>query len=325
MSSEVTRRTQPRPPTVEADGFLIRCGADLVYVAEDLYVRLFVLTLVLLAVCSGWSVWARLADSQRGSLALTIVLAGFGLAAALAGIIKRRAAYGWLRRTRVRQTLPAVAAIVMMLADGPHSATWWMAFALLFVMASVSSTSMTVLAAVLAAAAYCGGTLLYDNPLVYRGDTSNLVGAAMLVVNALVARAVAESFGVFVLRLHRLELELAEPPPGPLKVENLARRPAPSAVTADTPPRVPRARLSARSLLTARQLEVLLLVRDGLHHDEIASCLSVSRRQVERLVEQARSRVGAATTSELVGMLVDGRLVPAPIEPRRGDRPGVGL
>jgi hypothetical protein len=61
-----------------------------------------------------------------------------------------------------------------------------------------------------------------------------------------------------------------------------------------------------------------LLVRDGLHHDEIASCLSVSRRQVERLVEQARSRVGAATTSELVGTLVDGRLVPAPLEPRRG-------
>ncbi len=319
MSSEVARSIEPRLPAAGAGGFLIRCGADLVYVAEDLYVRLFVLTLVLLAVCSGWSVWARLADSQRGNLALTIVFAGFGLAAAVAGIVKRRAAYGWLRRTRVRQSLPAVAAIVMMLADGPHSATWWMAFALLFVMASVSSTSMTVLAAVLAAAAYCGGTLLYDNPLVYRGDTSNLVGAAMLVVNALVARAVAESFGVFVLRLHRLELELTEPPPRPLKVENLARRPEPSPVAGDLRPAARRAPLSAvRSSLTARQLEVLLLVRDGLHHDEIASCLSVGRRQVERLVEQARSRVGAATTSELVGMLVDGRLVPAPTEPRRG-------
>ncbi len=223
MSSEVARTIGPRPPAAGAGGFLIRCGADLVYVAEDLYVRLFVLTLVLLAVCSGWSVWARLADSQRGSLALTVVFAGFGLAASLAGIVKRRAAYGWLRRTRVRQSLPAVAAIVMMLADGPHSATWWIAFALLFVMASVSSTSMTVLAAVLAAAAYCGGTLLYDNPLVYRGDTSNLVGAAMLVVNALVARAVAESFGVFVLRLHRLELKLTEPPPRRRAVEPSVR------------------------------------------------------------------------------------------------------
>jgi hypothetical protein len=65
----------------------------------------------------------------------------------------------------------------------------------------------------------------------------------MLVVNALVARAVAESFGVFVLRLHRLELELTEPPLRPLRVENLARRPASSAVAGGRPA-ARRARLS---------------------------------------------------------------------------------
>ena len=65
-------------------------------------------------------------------------------------------------------------------------------------------------------------------------------------------------------------------------------------------------------MLTARQLEEAFLVRDGLHQDEIAACLSISRRQVERLLQQARERSGAATTSELVAMLVRSQFVPPP-------------
>jgi LuxR family quorum sensing-dependent transcriptional regulator len=64
-------------------------------------------------------------------------------------------------------------------------------------------------------------------------------------------------------------------------------------------------------VLTARQLQVVLLAHDGLRQAEIAACLGISARQVERHLEQARKRAKAATTAQLVAMLVGGRLAPA--------------
>ncbi len=62
--------------------------------------------------------------------------------------------------------------------------------------------------------------------------------------------------------------------------------------------------------LTPRQLEAALLIRDGLNQAETAASLGISRRQVERLLAEARERAGAATTSQLVAMLVQAGLVP---------------
>ena len=53
--------------------------------------------------------------------------------------------------------------------------------------------------------------------------------------------------------------------------------------------------------LTARQLEALLLARDGLMQAEIASCMGISSRQVERLLHDARERVGAAARASEAG------------------------
>ena len=225
MTSDLQLARTDKPAPGDEATYLIQSGADLVYAAEDLYLRLFALTLFLLMLCSGWSVWARLEDAQRGNLALTFALSGFGALAATVGLLRRRHAYCWLRHDRSRQIIPGVAAALMMLIDGPHSATWWMAFALLFVTASVASTTLTLTAAIASAAAYLGGTLLYGSPLVYRGDTSNVIGAAMLIVNASVGRAVAEIFGSLTLRLHRVETELRRPRP-PVVVPNLAERPS---------------------------------------------------------------------------------------------------
>jgi len=318
MASEIAVRSFGSTSPDFGHRFLVQRGADLVHVLEDLYGRLFLLTLVLLLLSSGWSVWANLADPQRGQLVLTVAFAVIGMAAATASITRRNRVYRWLRYSRARQVLPAMVAVGMMLADGPHSPAWWIAFASLFVVASVSSTSLTLVASVVAGAAYIGGTLLYQAPLVYQGDTTNIVGAAMLVVDALVARAVAEAFGSFVLRLHRIEAELAEPVSTPVRVKNIATpvTEEPRPTNGSSPRQAVRRR---RSLLTARQLEVVLLVRDGLHQDEIANCLSISTRQVKRLIEQARQRVSASTTSELVAMLVQDRLVPGN-EAAGGDR-----
>src|ERR1019366_5666270 len=234
-----------------------------------------------------WSVDARVADPQRGNLVLTIVFATIGVLAALTAIVYRRPVYRWLRRSRLHQATPALAGITMMLADGPHSATWWIAFALLFVMAAVSSTTLTTLAAIGAAAAYLGGTLIYGSALIYQGDTGNLIGAGMLIINALGARAIAETFGQFVLRLHRLESQLAQPQ-APRKIDLAAPPPSgtPQPATATQHRRRGNVVREARTLLTTRQLEAVLLARDGLHQHEIADCLAISQRQVERLLEQ---------------------------------------
>jgi len=53
------------------------------------------------------------------------------------------------------------------------------------------------------------------------------------------------------------------------------------------------------------------LARDGLRQTEIAACLGISTRQVERLLSEARTRSGAATTSQLVAMLVADGIAPA--------------
>jgi DNA-binding CsgD family transcriptional regulator len=59
----------------------------------------------------------------------------------------------------------------------------------------------------------------------------------------------------------------------------------------------------------------------GASPAEIAACLAISPRQVERHLEQARDRAKATTTAQLVAMLVDGRLAPAT---QLGDRAADG-
>jgi DNA-binding CsgD family transcriptional regulator len=78
---------------------------------------------------------------------------------------------------------------------------------------------------------------------------------------------------------------------------------------------------SRPSCLTVRQLEAVLLARDGLKQAEIAVSLGISPRQVERLLSEARARAGAATTSQLVAMVVTDHLVATPTGIAQDDAP----
>jgi DNA-binding CsgD family transcriptional regulator len=69
--------------------------------------------------------------------------------------------------------------------------------------------------------------------------------------------------------------------------------------------------------LTSRQLQVALLIREGLRQPEIATMLSISARQVERHLRRARERTGAKTTAHLVAMLLDERFRSADRDERR--------
>lgn len=62
--------------------------------------------------------------------------------------------------------------------------------------------------------------------------------------------------------------------------------------------------------LTARQLEVVALLADGLRQREVAACLSISERQVQRHVADAIGRLGLRNAYELAAVAVSEGLVP---------------
>lgn len=283
---------------------LIVRGAQLVHLAEDLYLRLFRLVMVLTIAGCALSVWFVLLSSSA-SAALTAAFAAGAAGFAALGLARPRATYLWLRYSRTRQLAPAAAGALMVLVNGPDSPSWWIAQPLLWVVADVSSTGLALCCALVTAAAYVAGTALAGQAVMSGGDTGILAAAAALPFNTVVGRLAAEVFARFALRLRRLESRLA----GPLRVPNLAAPPAPA-------PQHPRGRPRRRhdvTRLTARQLEVAYLLRDGLRQGEIALCLGISPTQVQRLVSEAKRRSGAANTAQLVAMLVEGGLVP-PVE-----------
>jgi DNA-binding CsgD family transcriptional regulator len=284
-----------------------------VHLAEELYVRLFVMVLWLTVAGCGISLWFGGIEAGRAPGVLTALIAVIGMVLAVTGLTRRREVYRWLRYDRAHQLAPGLLAALAVAFNGPDSPSWWVALPLLWLVADVSSTTLAAAAAVVTAGAYLLGTTLGGEALIHNGDAGVLAAAVALPLNVFVGRLAAEVFGRFVLSLHRLEAELAAPATSPIAVPNLATAPSDPRRHVPTP-RAPRRPRTAGSRLTSRQLEAALLARDGLLQSEIALCLGISPRQVERLLQEARTRVGATTTAHLVAMLVAGKLAPpAPI------------
>lgn len=304
---------------------LITSGADLVYLAEELFLRMFRLTLVLVIAGAALSVvFGHVGGgSSRGQPALTIAFAALAIAFSIAGLLRPRGLYCRLRYSRARQVAPAALGALMTLLNGPDSPSWWLALTLLLLMTTLASTRLSVVAATLTAGAYLLGTLIYGQRVIGVEDAGVLAGTVGLVAYTVVGTYVTEAFGRFVLGLHRLERATASAPARPRRrVANLAEQPplatdraqSTRTSTSARPTARPRARTAAAPGrgLTSRQLEAVMLVRDGLKQAEVAISLGVSPRQVERLLTQARERAAAATTSQLVAMLVADGLVPPP-------------
>jgi DNA-binding CsgD family transcriptional regulator len=67
--------------------------------------------------------------------------------------------------------------------------------------------------------------------------------------------------------------------------------------------------------LTARQLQVVALLADGLRYREVAACLAISVRQVERHVAHAIARLGVRSVYEVVAAAVSEGMVPGVAAP----------
>jgi DNA-binding CsgD family transcriptional regulator len=281
-----------------------------VHLAEELYVRIFCVGCAL--VIAGCGLALCFATLDRGAPGPTTAL--FVTAAAIfavAGLAHPRQLYRRLRSRGALQLTPAALGALAVLLDGPESECWWIALPLPWIVATLGSAPLAIGAATVTAVAWLAGTTLGGQALITPGDLGVLPAAAALPTYTLVACVLIDGFAGLVLqhRAHVLQINRQTPPP--LRVPNLAPPPATSPPST-APPRQVRTRQQPASRLTARQLEVTLLLRDGLHQTEVAACLAISTRQVERLLAAARQRVDAATTTQLVAMLASGALAPAP-------------
>lgn len=286
-----------------------RLGAELVHLAEAFYARIFaVACMLVIAGCGLALCFATLDHGTPG--ATTVLFAAAAAAFAVAGLAYPHGVYRRLRSRSALQLAPAALGALAVLLDGPESECWWIALPLLWIVATLSSTTLAIGAATATAIAWMAGTILGGQALITPGDLGVLPATVALPTYTLVGRVLIDGFAGLVLGRHHQLLETTQHTPPPLRVANLA-----SATPATGPPLAPSPTAAARrprpsSRLTARQLEVMLLLRDGLHQTEIAACLAISTRQVERLLAAARQRVGAATTTQLVAMLASGALTP---------------
>jgi DNA-binding CsgD family transcriptional regulator len=316
LSADLQPTATTQPPAPPPGGGLIRCGAEVVHLAEALYVHFLQLVLAVLLVGCGLAVTLGSQNSAGPPQPPTLALAALGAAFSIVGLSRSRTVYRWLRYNPLHQITPALVAAIAVTINGPDSATWWEALPLLWIVAVVGSTRLTLTASLITAVGYLAGTLLGGESLIPQGDNGILAAAIGLPVNAMAGRYASEAFARFVLRLHQLEREVAANEREPLRVPNLAAHQplAPRTGLARTGPAnvAPLEGTRATLRLTARQLEVALLTCDGLRQAEIAVCLAISPRQVERLIGDARERVQARTTSQLVAMLTQSRIAPAP-------------
>jgi DNA-binding CsgD family transcriptional regulator len=101
---------------------------------------------------------------------------------------------------------------------------------------------------------------------------------------------------------------------GPLRVHAWVDHEPPDATRTDDvdagrrPPPGPQPALDR---LTARQLQVVVLLADGLRYRDIAHCLAISERQVQRHVRNAVAQLGVSSTAELAAVAVAMGVVPA--------------
>ena len=284
----------------------VRRGAELVHLAEEFYVRIFAVACVILIAGCGLALWFATLD--RGvPRATTLLFVATAAVCAVAALARPRSSYRRLRSRRALQLSPAALGALAVLVDGPESECWWIALPLLWLVATLSSTGLTIGAAIVTAAAFVAGTVLGEQPLIGAGDLGVLPATIALPTYSLVGVILINAFVRLVLEGRHSPPETEQQPLPPRRVTNLATpraaRTAPSTALTTAPRWQP-----ARSRLTARQLEITLLLRDGLRQTEIADCLGITARQVERHIAAARQRVHASTTTHLVAMLASGAL-----------------
>jgi DNA-binding CsgD family transcriptional regulator len=307
----------PRPVApMSARQDLVRCGAELVELSERFYRGIFVGGIIFVGLAASAALaLLPLRNSNASYATITVVLTGLLVVLTPIAVWHAGVLYRLLRRRQVAQL--AVVVLAAGLVVRPlRSELWWPSCALLMLLATLVPLRRAL--------AYCLVVLLANlGAHVVAGDLDET--PPVTIIGLWIGYVFwSSAFAVFTNQLaaHVLRLNTPPParPPGPLSVSTreqfvadvadsdapLEHVPSHKVATADPEP----AAGTAMRRLTARQLQVVALLADGLRYDEVSACLAISVRQVQRHVTDAIARLGLSNANELMAVAVAHHVIP---------------
>ncbi len=292
-------------------------GAELVAVAERFYGAAFVAALLLVGISALAALVLLPVRPFAPGAPVTAAAVAAGAIAAAVPLAARFSAplYVALRRRPQLQAGLVLVAAALVAHPQLSSELWWPSCAIVMALATVAPAlrALTYCVPVLCAslAGHVLGGRLGDTPAV--AIVGLWIGFPMLVATAAV---VTDRLVVHLMRsLSRAPAEeRPSPPPRRVRASRPPRssaRPEPAAASVKSDRREAlapvvreRARPTAGDRLSARQLQVAVLHADGLRQREIAACLSISERQVQRHIADAVAVLGLRNAYDLAATVV---------------------
>jgi DNA-binding CsgD family transcriptional regulator len=293
---------------------------ELVAVGEVLYQRVFALAVWGIGLAAAMAVVAAIGRTREADLPRTAALAV--LLIGMSVFLGRNAPriYRAMRKRPALSLLPASVALLCICLDGiNHSPLSFAAGVTVAVAAYAGGVRWGLAAATLLAIGVVGAAAMSGGaPWELDGvdDVPSVVpGAAGYFLYALLVGVLGDRFARLALHLNTIDTPPLHPP---LQVPNLA------SATAPVEPEGEPARSSAEQTvararpgpaggplakLTARQLQVVLLLAEGLRANEIADRLGVRPKTVYAYVHQATRRTGARNRNELVALAAQAGLL----------------
>jgi DNA-binding CsgD family transcriptional regulator len=310
----------PRP----SQGIAVRSGAELVALSERFYGGVFVGAVVFVGLAALAALALMPARDFRPGAPVPLAFAASALIAvgAVFAVWRAGAFYRALRRWPQLQLALVVAAAALIASPVMTSQLWWPSCAILMALALVVPLRRTLLYCLLVLGTNLAGHLVTaDFDEIHPVDIIGLwIGFPLWLTTVAI---VTDRLSSYILRLNAAPplAETRREPPRPMSVSTPEPPHAPAAEVvlapdAEEPEADPPAALSER--LTARQLQVVALLADGLRHREVAACLSISERQVQRHVAEAVARLGLRNAYELAAVAVSEGLVPGAAAPAVG-------
>jgi DNA-binding CsgD family transcriptional regulator len=298
----------PVADSVRAD--LVRSGAELVELSERFYRGVFIgaIIFVTLASLAALALLPTRSSVPSNGPPVTVALTLFLIAAAPLAVWRAARLYRLFRRKPAAELGLLVVAIALIVYP-LRSELWWPACGLLMLLAA--------LAPLRRALAYCFVVLLAN--LAAHAIAGDLTTAPPVSMIGLWIGLVfwTTTFGLITERLATSILLVNvgddHDPPRAIRVvaSTVGVSSTQSSDVSDQPTDADDVVDVGAGGLSARQLQVVALMADGLRYRDIAACLSISERQVQRHVSNAIAGLGVGTSTELVALAVTEGLVPA--------------
>jgi DNA-binding CsgD family transcriptional regulator len=335
-------------------GDLVRCGAEIVELSERFYRGSFLGITALVGVAAVAALVLLPLRAGSGGVPIAGVIGGGVLVVATPFAIWRtESLYRALRGRLCTEVGVVLFATALVAAVFPlRSQLWWPSCTLLALVAVIAPIGRVLGYCVAVLAINLLAHLLSGD--LDRTPAVSIIGLWIgYIFWALTVAAITDQLAAYLMRLNtrsgpprtaarRVVSWSVDRPesggqPGPVAETRLARDPGPSSgrldpsrdhtaaasdgvvgEATDLPPQGALPADGRLGRLTARQLQVLALLADGLRYREVAACLSISEGQVQRHVARAVARVGVSNAAELVAVAVSEGLVP-PLAARATD------